>query len=69
MTVVQTEPLATLDSSVIPLQDRSEEAALPPSGTAVPSLPPLANGAPTSVFGFAIVVLLDGLAALGAPRP
>ena len=65
MTVLHTEPLTTLNSCAIPLQDRSEEAALQPSGTAVPSLPPLANGVPTSVFGFAIVVLMLSLANTG----
>ncbi|MBC7677647.1 MAG: hypothetical protein H7233_01455, partial [Pseudorhodobacter sp.] len=65
MTVIHPAPLTTLNSSAIPLQDRSEEAALQPSGTAVPSLPPLANGVPTSVFGFAIVVLMLSLANTG----
>ena len=65
MTVIQPEPLTTLDSPAIPLQDRSEEAALQPSDTAVPSLPPLASGVPTSVFGFAIVVLMLSLANTG----
>ena len=65
MTVIQTEPRTTPSSSAIPLQDRSEEAALSSSGPAVPSLPPLANGVPTSVFGFAIVVLMLSLANTG----
>ena len=65
MSTTQNEPIVNLNESPVPLQTRSEETALRATETTVVAMPGVANGVPTSVFGFAIVVTMLSLANSG----
>lgn len=64
MTSTPTESVVDLDSSAIPQQQRNEEAFVARAAEPI-VLAPVANGVPTSVFGFAIVVTMLSLANSG----